>query len=440
MGSLRRMITIGVAAAVAALAVPAAHGAPTVPGKKKPVVAASTGNALVGLYPSYNWSTFDTTNDSIVSVFAPPDLGAPLSGTGSYLNAMNAWQGKANSVINFYDGIDANMFKFQVPNIWDTYHAVPMVSMNTGGSTPAQVVAGAADGSIDQFAIELKKWVSGSADVLGKSQTTTRRLYIRFNWEPNGNWYTWAPLNGASSTTTCADLQQREKDYADMWRYVYKRVMDTGLTSNQVGWVFSAYQMDATFAYPQLQSCGAAADIITSIYPGDAYVDWVGIDGYAWCTDDTGTPTNTPQQTFDPMVTKLRSLSTKPMSIDEVGVSTASTIQTTNYVTKNVCSTGAVKGQWIANYFNYLQSAGIKMSMWFNTDMYENTEPIDWAVFALAGPQDIVGNGDSTYTDASTNLTYNAYSEYPAGLASSYWLTPDPTNASVLTDAQFLGQ
>jgi beta-mannanase len=404
-----------------------------------PAATTSTGTALVGTYPSYNTSTLDTTNASIASTYAGPDLGAPLTGAGSYLHAMNAWQGKANSIINFYDAPDGNMFSTWVPHIWDTYHAVPMVSMSTSSNTNAEVAAGAADGSIDFMATELKKWVSGATDVYGKSQSTHRRLYIRLNWEPNGWWFNWSPLYGVSGSTTCAQLEKAEQDYIAMWRHVHDRLMSVGLTNTDVAWVFSTYQIDATFAFPNLASCGAAANIIESIYPGDAYVDWVGIDGYAWCTTDTGKATDTPAQTFDPMVSRLRAITSKPLSVNEFGNSTASTIQTTTYLTGNVCSNGQAKAQWLADYFAYVESHNIKMSLTFNSDIYQNTEPIDWAVFAQAGPQDIVGNGDSTYVDPGTGLTYNAYSTYKAGLASPYWLTPDPSNSSVLTDAQFLG-
>jgi mannan endo-1,4-beta-mannosidase len=439
---MNRRLLMGILAIVATLAPSAgltAHFEAAADAATPTAASSSTGNALIGVFPSHNWSTVDTTNGGLAGAFAPADLGAPGSGATSYLNAMNAWQGKPNTLIDFYDGIDGNMFKSWAPIIWDTYHAVPFVSMDTD-TTNAAVAGGADDGSIDYFVSELKTWISGAADVYGDSQSTHRRIYIRLDWEANASWYTWGALNGATSSTTCAQLQQAESDYVAMWRHVHDRVMAGGFTSNEVAWVFSVNQLDITPAWPQLENCGAASDVTRSIYPGDAYVDWAGIDGYAFCTDDTPTPTMSPAQVFDPMVNEFKSFTTKPISIDEVGVSTASTIQTSNYVTKNLCSTAAVKGQWLADYLTYLQTAGIKMSLWFNSDIYENTEPIDWAVFALAGPQDIVGNGDSTYPDSTPGLSYNTYSEYPAGLASSYFLTPDPHNNQVLTDSQFLGQ
>jgi mannan endo-1,4-beta-mannosidase len=431
-GRLRTRLLV-IAGMVAMIAPPAALTAPM------HASATTSGNALIGLFPSHNWSTVDTTNGGLAGAFIPADLGAPGTGAGSYVNDMNAWQGKANSVIGFYDGIDGNMFKSWAPEIWDTYHAVPMVSMDTD-TTNAAVAGGADDGSLDYFISEAKTWISGAADVFGNSQSANRRLYIRLDWEANASWYTWGALNGASSSTTCAQLQQAESDYIAMWRHVHDRVMNAGFTNSQIAWVFSVNQEDITPAWPQLTTCGAASDVTKSIYPGDAYVDWVGIDGYAFCTDDTPKPTNSPSATFSGMVNELKSFTTKPISIDEVGVSTASTIQTSNYITKNLCSTAAVKNQWIANYLSFLQTNGIKMSVWFNSDIYENTEPVDWAVFALAGPQDIVGNGDSTYPQPTTGLPYNAYSAYPAGLASSYFTGPDASNSRVLTDTQFLGQ
>jgi hypothetical protein len=331
------------------------------------------------------------------------------------------------------------MFKLFVPAIWDTYHAVPFVSMTT--DPPADVLAGKSDGSIDQFAQELKTWVSGAADTFGVSQGTHRRLYIRLDWEANGSWYAYSPtyagLLSDAGPTSCADLAAREQAYQAMWRYVHDRVMGVGLTSDEVAWVFSVNSEDVV--PPALQGCGAAAKVTESTYPGDAYVDWVGIDGYAFCTADMGIPTQTPAQVFDGMVARMRAMTSKPLSVNEVGTHTASRIQTSNNVTKNTCSTAEPKGAWVRDYLAYVEARDIRMSLWFNSDIYQGSEPIDWAVFALAGPQDLVGNGTETWADPETTLGYNAYREYPAGLASSWFLQPDQGNPRVLTDAQFLG-
>jgi hypothetical protein len=413
-------------AAATALAVPSAV----------PTGAATSGQAIVGVFPSYNVSTLDTTNGGFVGPFLQPDIGVPTTGTGSYLNAMNAWQGKRNSVITFYDGIDSNMFKTWAPAIWDTYHAVPFVSMTT--DPPADVLSGKSDGSLTQLNAEMKTWLSGAADTFGQSQSTHRRLYIRLDWEANGSWYAYSPTYGGvlgdSAPTTCADLAAKEAAYRDMWRYVHDKVM-AGVDETDVAWVFSVNSEDVVPA--GLQGCGAASDLTASLYPGDAYVDWVGIDGYGFCTTDAGVPTQSPSQVLAPMVARLTALTSKPISVNEVGTSTASRIQTSNYLTKNTCSDGATKGRWVRDYLDYLEAAGIRMTLWFNADIYQGSEPIDWAVFALAGPQDLVGNGTSAYTD--TALSYNAYAEYPAGLASPWFLDAGTSNPRVLTDAQFLG-
>ncbi|MFN2538126.1 MAG: hypothetical protein ABR549_08230, partial [Mycobacteriales bacterium] len=78
---MRRWLVVLLMSAVA-LVVP-----PAVPGS-----AATPGQALVGVFPSYNLSTVDTTNGGVAAAFLQPDLGAPGNGAGGYLNAMNAWQ------------------------------------------------------------------------------------------------------------------------------------------------------------------------------------------------------------------------------------------------------------------------------------------------------------------------------------------------------------
>jgi hypothetical protein len=411
----RSILALGLALVVS---LPTLIGAHTVR-----VDASSTTGALVGLWPGNNLSTADTAAWAFA---VPGQYGLPPNGAGTYISDMNRWQGKANTIVNFYDAIDPNAFKAWVPNIWDYDHAIPMISMNTGNWTYAQVNNGSQDQTIYAFGQAVQAWINGP-DVYGvPAPAGGRRLYIRLDWEANANWYQWSP---ALNSTDCATLLTAEHQFAQMWQHIRTVTMSAGLTSSQVGWVFSAYAVDYD---PNLgigpnltNTCTNGAQNITkNMYPGDASVDWTGIDGYNSCA---WLPQQTPSQVFAPMVSTLRSVSTRPVSIDEVGDGTMNTNNTP-------CATPAAKGQWVADYMSYIQTAGIRMSLWFNDDISLSQ---DWAVFSQSGPQDLATRGDCTYT--SGLITYNAYCEYAKGLASSYFASPDPTDPRVMSDAEFRG-
>ena len=82
-------------------------------------------------------------------------------------------------------------------------------------------------------------------------------VHIRFAYEMNGNWTAYGP----SSTT--------DANYILMWRRVVDRFRAAGATNVQ--WVWSPNIWSA--------SKGAVASPLGR-YPGDAYVDIIGLDGY----------------------------------------------------------------------------------------------------------------------------------------------------------------
>lgn len=404
-------ILMGPLAAVALLAPltgPAAHTA-----------AATTDGALFGLFPGAN-------NDT--------NLGTPsFTQSNDYLPAMISWQGRSNDVINIYNqihgsgGVDTVVNTY-LPHIWDDLGSVPLISLNTNTWTNVQVYQGAADSDISYYANSVKQWVFGNDSRGVAAPTGGRRLYIRLDWEMNADFSPWEP---AKSATSCATLTQNESDYVQMWKYFHDKFMSIGgFTSSQVQWVYSIYQSDVfpTQYASILENCGAASDLVTSTYPGDAYVDWVGVDGYAY---NNGNPYPSASATFGPAFSRLTALTTKPMSIDEVGVSTHSDGSTD--------STPAAKGAWIADYFSYIEAQNVRMALWFNDDLGVQNGFHNLANFCQSNQPtvDPFCNGDGTYSYGGK--PYDDYTEYATGVGSSYFMSPDTTNPRLLTDAQFSG-
>jgi len=83
-------------------------------------------------------------------------------------------------------------------------------------------------------------------------------IWICFGHEMNGNWYPWGSLNGHLGNTP--------QDYINAYRHVVDRFRAAGLGSNMVKWVFS----------PNVWS----TDNFSQYYPGDAYVDSMGVRGF----------------------------------------------------------------------------------------------------------------------------------------------------------------
>jgi beta-mannanase len=112
---------------------------------------------------------------------------------------------------------------------------------------------------------------------------------------------------------------------------------------------------------------GDSWNVWSNYYPGDAYVDWMGLDGYNWGTTMTGST----WQSFSSIASLIYSglaAKGKPVMIPE----TAS------------AEVGGDKAAWIAAILPSLKSQfpQIKAFVWF--DMNKET---DWRVNSSAGAQ-----------------------------------------------------
>lgn len=318
-------------------------------------------------------------NTTLLGIRAP-------GGTDHYsLNAMRWWQGdKYNAVAQFYGGSDLSGAGVNaiMTQLWNQF-AVPSFSLGLVFKN-TDIAAGLVDVQIDNVAQHVKIFLSGPDLVYGNADD--RRAYMRPAWEMNGSWSAWSPCSGTNGTAA---------DFRNMWRHLHSRYTRIGIDRTRLAWIFSANQSDTNSSVCSPEQ----------LYPGDAYVDWTGIDGYSWDAN------HTPADVFDPMLNRLRALApTKPVGINEVGV-----------------HTGVVGGKspWITAYHDYIEARDIRMSLWFNIDK-EN----DWAVFGGAG-------GDHTFNQGST--VYNGYSAYRTETFTARMIGSNRTNARLLTDSQFLG-
>jgi hypothetical protein len=110
------------------------------------------------------------------------------------------------------------------------------------------------------------------------------RLLLRFAHEMNGHWYPWGGGVGGSTPD----------DYVAAYRRVVDRFRAAGATNVRFVWA------------PNVEYPGSAP--LAPLYPGDAYVDWVGMDGYNWGTSRADKSWQTFDQVFRSTYDKLVSL------------------------------------------------------------------------------------------------------------------------------------
>ena len=382
---------------------------------------AATSGVLIGLFPG--------------DVFQTP-VGDPAV---TLAQREGSWQGKTNAIVNFYSSWDADstalLFEKILPDIWSA-GSVPMISWApsaaaTPGGDYALIQDGAFDPYLKQWASLMKTFLEGPDKAYESTDTgDDRRVYLRFAWEMNEQsnpWEVGFPAASADLPTACSFLHSREAAFVAMWRHVHD-VISATLDSDHLAWVFAPGAGDAPIA----QKCGA---ITPAIYPGDAYVDWMGIDGYE------RDPSATPDSVFDATISTLQGLSTRPIGITEWGAMTCKIPNQVFQVDYGVspCPSTAnsniqTKGNWIASFFTWAAASPVKMAVSF-----DRNADYDWAFFCpAASPTDPYCEGDSSFT-AADGTKYDTYSAYATGVASPTFIGSNTGYARLLTHNQFLG-
>lgn len=153
--------------------------------------------------------------------------------------------------------------------------AMPMVSWEPTGTTMADIAAGKSDYYLVRWALAVKAY--------GKP------IAISFAAEMNGHWEDWGPTRATPA------------QYVAAWRHVHEAFTSIGATN--VTWVWTPNVING-LNVP-----------LAPYWPGSAYVDWVGMDGYWWGpTSKVGT---TFDQIFGPTLASVRSFTNKPVLIAE---------------------------------------------------------------------------------------------------------------------------
>jgi hypothetical protein len=168
----------------------------------------------------------------------------------------------------------------QLNEIWSR-GAVPMITWEPWGRQEYRlrdIARGRYDGYVNRSAAAAVRW--------------DRPFFLRFAHEMNGGWYPWG--RGTNGNTP--------RIYRKAWRHIVRIFRAHG--ADKVRWVWAPNQ-NFSGRYP-----------FKRYYPGDSWVDWMGLDGFNWQLSPRW-------QSFDEIFAgsydSLVRLSRKPVMIAETG-------------------------------------------------------------------------------------------------------------------------
>lgn len=253
------------------------------------------------------------------------------------LDQYDRYAGARPKVNEFYTGWDSP-FPLAFVRTIDSRRQTPFITwqgwsdsagVNDARYSDSKIVAGDFDGYI-------RSWASGAKAWGGP-------LYVRWGCEANGSWNEWDPgVNGNTAASYIAAFRRV--------RSIFKEVGASNVT-------FLWTPMAAFTGSTPLQS----------IYPGDEYVDLVGIDGYNWGTTRSWSTWQSFDQLFDATLATVRQITSKPIWLTEV----ASAEQ------------GGDKAAWMKGMFAHIaKDPRISGFIWFNTN-----KETDWRIESSAESQ-----------------------------------------------------
>jgi hypothetical protein len=196
----------------------------------------------------------------------------------------------------------------------------PMVTWEPYDQSLAQIASGAYDTYLHESARIAKSW-GGT-------------LMVRFAHEMNGSWYPWGGSNSTPET------------YLAAWRHIVSLFREDG--ADNVRWVWSPNVQEGR-KYP-----------ISPYFPGDEWVDYVGLDGYNWGSAKGAWQSL--ETVFSTSYSVVTQLSAKPVIITETSSS----------------ETGGDKAAWIrTGFMSAIPQSFPRVSavIWFN-----ETHEEDWRI------------------------------------------------------------
>jgi hypothetical protein len=258
------------------------------------------------------------------------------------LQSFENWCGKKHSIVVIFQGFSpdeqAPFPRTQLDNIWQNGNT-PLLTLEPWSDDILDVInSGTLDTYFEGYAQDLYDWTQENWTVNGETGTR-KQLFIRFAHEMNlhDEAYPWSNKTPAS--------------YKAAWIHVHNIFKSKNITSDALQWVWCVNNYDVPFD-------GFKAE---EYYPGDVYVDWVGIDGYntgesvpnaTW--DHWGTFT----QRFKHMLDRFdnhSNITKKPYGIFEIGSSSVVEANTVDgsfnvFTNKNSPTNHYIPSGWMGDW------------------------------------------------------------------------------------------
>jgi hypothetical protein len=162
--------------------------------------------------------------------------------------------------------------------------------------TMQNIIDGKFDKALSQWAMDAKK--------------TEMPLLVEFGTEVNGDWFPWnGSYNGGGTTELYGD--KNKPDGPERFRDAYRHIIDL-FRSHGVDNITWFFHVDA-FDQPK-----NSWNSIDQYYPGDTYIDWIGISVYGPQTKDETYCSFV--EIMDQVYPELTKISNKPIAILEWGI------------------------------------------------------------------------------------------------------------------------
>lgn len=252
--------------------------------------------------------------------------------------------------------------------------SIPLVTWK-----PWQSRGGGSAQNADQPAFALRRIIYGDYDeYIGSYAQAAKHwghpFFLRFAQEMNGSWFPWSEqVNG-----------NRRGEYVRAWRHVHDIFTRTGATN--VTWVWTPSQNIGKFSE------------LRAYYPGDAYVNWVGADGFNGYANQTW---KTFSQVFSPIYTLIASFApNKPFMIAETAC----------------VEEGGDKASWISDALSIeapLNFPQVRAVVWLNWQ-YGGPRPLDWRIESSPGATEAFATAVGSPTYASNDFASADVSPIPA--------------------------
>lgn len=368
-------------------ATPAAPTTPTAPSKAELVNPTSRYFGMYTEQAPFNWATFDDAANEV---------------------------GRQQTMVGFFGGWDEDYRDNAVTRAWQrgmlpmlTWESRPIASKNDVVDEPdyslPKIIAGDFDAYLTKYAQDIA--------------ATGLPLAIRLDHEMNGTWYPWAEQSGSGASINGNNVG----DYVQMWQHVHD-IFEANGANQYVIWVWAPNIVN------NLSSSHQSTEFLRALYPGDEYVDWVGVSGYQrppYKADNNATFS----YTYDRTLNQLREITDKKILLAEVGAS----------------EIGGTKPAWVTSFFQGFdpgRNDDVIGFAWFNlavtTYVDGQLATNDWRVDSRANSLEAFragiadparGFGGQVLATAPAAVPEQPAAEEPAAAAAA---TPAPTPAPTL--------